>query len=95
MHPATPTPTTASAHAQSMRGASSSPPSASDILSQTSAFERTINEAPEGSVPAAALRPFLAAVRAHLAQIIPLIRVEAKLDKLSAILTRTLPTSYA
>ena len=88
MPTATPPPLTASVHAQSMRGASSSPPSASDVLNHASAIERTINEAPEGTVPAAAISPFLAAVRAYLAQAVPLTRVEAKLDKLSATLSR-------
>ena len=83
----TPTPTpAASAHAPSMQSASPSPPSITDILNQVSAIERTITEAPKGSVPAIVLRPFLTALREHFAHNAPLQRVEAKLDKISAAL---------
>ena len=78
--PAT-TPSTASAHAPGVRGASPPPPTTSDILEQVRAIERILAEAPEDSALAAAVRPFLAVVRV-------LLSLEAKLDKLSAALAQ-------
>ena len=77
----------ASAHAPSMPNASISHPTLSDITNQLSAFERTVNSSPEGSVPVSTLRPFLATLRDYLARDALIRRVEAKLDKLSALLS--------
>ena len=88
------TPLANSAHATSMRSTvSSKSPITNKILKQAEVIERIMLKASEGSALAAALPPFLSALRDHLQQDTSLKRIEAKLDKLSADIAR--PTTDA
>jgi hypothetical protein len=94
---ALPIPFTESTHAPSMRSTSPNSPSANRLLDRARAIERALFLSPEGSIPAATLRPFLAALCGYLERDAPLERVEAKIDKLSATLgnQQPPPISYA
>jgi hypothetical protein len=80
-----------------MRGTLPNPPSANSLLERARAIERGLLLSPEGSILAATLNPFLAALYGYLERDAPLERVEAKIDKLSATLgnQQPPPTSYA